>query len=169
MENYSTESFLPLLSDMLGSVCSSELPSHVDYMIGLLPVSLAEQNNYSLSLLQSAVSTLKTKNDARKGSVSLNSVRVLVPDERNGTLIRYENYFCLHEKIRFIPTCFIDPKNYYHNPNYLLIVSAFHRKVVPVQKSTTNREVAKMVASKLGIVNPMDYILVTIKNGEGKK
>jgi hypothetical protein len=88
MENYSSESFLPLLSDMLGSVCSTDLPSHVDYMIGLLPVSLAEQNNYSLSLLQSAVSTLRTRNDARKGSTVVNSVRVLIPDERNGTLIR---------------------------------------------------------------------------------
>jgi hypothetical protein len=38
---------------------------------------------------------------------------------------------------------------------------------VPVRESTTNKEVAKMVASKLGIANPGDYILVTIKNGEG--
>jgi hypothetical protein len=63
------------------------MPSHVDYMIGLLPHSLAEQNNYSLSLLQSAVAALKSKKD-RKGSLTLTSIRVIVPDERNGTLIR---------------------------------------------------------------------------------
>jgi hypothetical protein len=107
MENYSTDSFVPLLSETLGSVCSQKLPSHVDYMIGmkiikdnynsiiyififlgLLPATLAEQNNYSLSMLQSAVAALKIKADVRKGSVSLSSVRVLIPNERNGTLIR---------------------------------------------------------------------------------
>lgn len=91
MENYSSDSFLPLLSEMLGNVCTTNLPSHVDYMIGLLPSSLAEQNNYSLSLLQSAISALRNKTDARKGSIALTSVRVLIPDERNGTLIRYSH------------------------------------------------------------------------------
>lgn len=38
--------------------------------------------------------------------------------------------------------------------------------MVPVRNSTTNKEVAKLVASKLGITNPSDYVLVTIKNGE---
>lgn len=42
-----------------------------------------------------------------------------------------------------------------------------YRKVVPVRESTTNKEVAKMVASKLGITNPGDYVLVKIKDGEG--
>lgn len=86
MENYSSDSFLPLLTEMLGAKASTSLPSHVDYMIGLLPHSLAEQNNYSLSLLQSAVSGLK--NSGSKDSSTLTSVRVIVPDERNGTLIR---------------------------------------------------------------------------------
>ncbi|XP_035706244.1 protein sprint isoform X2 [Folsomia candida] len=128
LDNYSSDSFLPLLSQTMGNVCSANLPSHVDYMIGLLPTALAEQNNYSLSMLQSAVSSLKVnKSDARKGSLSLTSVRVLIPDERNGTLIR---------------------------------------KMVPVRNSTTNKEVAKILASKLSITNPTDYVLVTIKNGE---
>jgi len=39
--------------------------------------------------------------------------------------------------------------------------------MVPVRESTTNKDVAKMVASKLGIANTGDYILVRIKNGEG--
>lgn len=39
--------------------------------------------------------------------------------------------------------------------------------MVPVRESTTNKEVAKMVASKLGITNPGDYVLVKIKDGEG--
>ncbi|CAL8110516.1 unnamed protein product [Orchesella dallaii] len=129
MENYSSDSFLPLLTEMLGATASISLPSHVEYMIGLLPHSLAEQNNYSLSLLQSAVSGVKCQNDGSQGTSTLTSVRVIVPDERNGTLIR---------------------------------------KVVPVRESTTNKEVAKMVASKLGITNPGDYVLVKIKDGEEK-
>jgi len=92
MENYSTDSFLPLLTEMLGAVALPTLPSHVDYMIGLLPHSLAEQNNYSLSLLQSAVSGLRCKNDGSKGTSTITSVRVIVPDERNGTLIRYVKF-----------------------------------------------------------------------------
>ncbi|ODN02424.1 Protein sprint [Orchesella cincta] len=129
MENYSSDSFLPLLTEMLGATASVSLPSHVEYMIGLLPHSLAEQNNYSLSLLQSAVSGVKCQNDGSHGTSTITSVRVIVPDERNGTLIR---------------------------------------KVVPVRQSTTNKEVAKMVASKLGITNPGDYVLVKIKDGEEK-
>lgn len=154
LDNYSSDSFLPLLSQTMGNVCSANLPSHVDYMIGLLPTALAEQNNYSLSMLQSAVSSLKVnKSDARKGSLSLTSVRVLIPDERNGTLIRLtQSLNCRH--------LFSD-----------LISRAdfvYFRKMVPVRNSTTNKEVAKILASKLSITNPTDYVLVTIKNGEGE-
>jgi len=88
MDNYSTESFLPLLSEVMSSVCAQNMDSHVDYMIGLLPRSLADQNNYSISLLQSALAAIKSRKD-RKGSSTLTSIRVIVPDERNGTLIRY--------------------------------------------------------------------------------
>jgi len=38
--------------------------------------------------------------------------------------------------------------------------------MVPVRNSTTNKDVAKLLASKLGIINPTDYALVTVKNGE---
>jgi hypothetical protein len=148
MENYSSESFLPLLADMLRKVCSSNLPSHVDYMIGLLPHSLAEQNNYSISLLQSAVAALRSRLD-RKGSSTLVSVRVIIPDERNGTLIRY-----LHGPYSF---------KAYQN----LILNYIDRKMVPIRETTTTKEVSKMVASKIGIANPGDYVLVRIKNGEG--
>jgi len=89
MENYSSESFLPLLAEMLGYVCSSNLPAHVEYLIGLLPHSLADQNQYSISLLQSALSILRSKSDFHRGSQTLTSVKVIIPDERNGTLIRY--------------------------------------------------------------------------------
>ena len=40
---------------------------------------------------------------------------------------------------------------------------------MPVQSSTTNKEVIKMVATKLGISNTGDYVLVKIKNGEGER
>ncbi len=95
LDNYSSDSFLPLLSETLGIVikCHSNqdsvFSSHVDYMVGLLPTALAERNNYSLLMLQSALSSLKVKGDARKASASLTSVRVLIPNESNGTLIRY--------------------------------------------------------------------------------
>lgn len=46
--DYSTDTFIPLLSETLRSLCSQQFPSHVDYMIGLLPSKLAEINTYSI-------------------------------------------------------------------------------------------------------------------------
>lgn len=79
-------------------------------------------------MLQSTVSSLKVQADEGRKS-SLTCIRVLIPNERNGTLLR---------------------------------------KMVPIRNSTTNKEVAKIVSSKLGITNPADYVLVTIRNGEGE-
>jgi len=44
----------------------------------------------------------------------------------------------------------------------------FCRKMVPIRDTTTTKDVAKIVASKVGIANPGDYVLVRIKDGEGK-
>jgi hypothetical protein len=39
--------------------------------------------------------------------------------------------------------------------------------MVPIRETTTTKDVAKIVAAKVGIANPGDYVLVRIKNGEG--
>lgn len=108
-ESHSPE-FFAHLTCCLRAVCSGDVESHSDFVVGLLPPCISERNGYSLSLLQSAVSALKASSTSGNniGSViceggnattpgsevprpqqRLTSVKVLVPDERSGTLIRY--------------------------------------------------------------------------------
>jgi len=137
VNSQTAEPFFTLLTTVLGQVCSTDIESHVDFTVGLLPPSISERNGYSLSLLQSVVSALRTGSSVRQGGQpqlkskttknEVTCIEVIVPDERNGTLIR---------------------------------------KVVPVRETTTTNEVTKILSSKLGITNTADYVLVNIRGGE---
>jgi hypothetical protein len=120
-DRYNSENSIENVADALSRVCSKDMKSHVDFTLALLPQATLDGSDYLLTLLQSV--------SERLHSNVVTSVRVVIPDERNGTLVR---------------------------------------KIIPIQSSTTNKDVIRMLASKLGISNPNDYILVSIKNGEEK-
>ena len=79
-DTYNAENSLENLSAALSSVCTKDIKSHVDYTLTLLPHSALEANNYVLTLLQSVIEHLQSN--------IVTSVKVVIPDERNGTLIR---------------------------------------------------------------------------------
>ncbi|CAG7727052.1 unnamed protein product [Allacma fusca] len=87
-----------------------------------------EEDTYnSENSIENLAADLSKSVSERLHSNVITSVRVVIPDERNGTLVR---------------------------------------KIIPIQSSTTNKDVIRVLASKLGISNPNDYVLVSIKNGE---